>query len=64
MRALCATGVSREFRTQATLSLREMGSAAGVSAATVHRWESGKAKPTGPRALAYARALRSIEPLT
>jgi DNA-binding XRE family transcriptional regulator len=61
VRALCATGANAGIRLSADLTLRELGAAVRVSPTTVQRWENGTAKPTGTRAIAYARALRSLQ---
>jgi DNA-binding transcriptional regulator YiaG len=60
VRALCASGAAEGIRVGANLTLREVAADVQVSPATVHRWETGSAKPTGPRALAYAKALERI----
>jgi DNA-binding XRE family transcriptional regulator len=62
VRALCATGANAGIRLGANLTLREVGAAVSVSPTTVQRWEDGTAKPTGTRAIAYARVLRQLAP--
>jgi transcriptional regulator with XRE-family HTH domain len=36
----------RTYRKQRRITLDEMGRAVGVTGVTVHRWETGKARPT------------------
>lgn len=60
--ALCANGANAGIRMGTGVSMREVASTLGVSVATVHRWESDAAKPTGARALAYALLLERLSP--
>ena len=60
VRALCAAGAVAGIRLAARVSMRELAGVVGVTAASVHRWESGTAQPTGERALAYADALERL----
>jgi DNA-binding transcriptional regulator YiaG len=52
------------IRRAAGLSQGELARAAGVSAASVSRWEAGVRLPTGEAALKYARILRVLETVT
>lgn len=68
IRRRCASGLARRVRVKSGLSLREIAAATAeragctVSASTVYRWESGDARPTGDRALAYLAVLDELQP--
>ncbi len=61
LRALLRSGVARDIRIGAGLSLREVGGAVGAPPSTVFRWEQRQRQPRGgPAALAYWNLLRSL----
>jgi DNA-binding transcriptional regulator YiaG len=60
VRRLAETGEARRIRAARQLSLAEAGSAVGVSAEAVRKWESGARRPTGRPALAYLRLLKAL----
>lgn len=60
-RDLARSGVAREIRLRAGLSLQEIGRAAGVSHAAVAAWEGGKMLPRGDHAVRYAEVLQELE---
>jgi DNA-binding transcriptional regulator YiaG len=53
VRSLAESGAARHIRRSARISLPEAAGAIGVAISTLHRWEVGERKPTGPRALKY-----------
>lgn len=55
------SGRAREIRLRARLSQEELGSAVGVSAACVCRWEAGERLPRGRTAERLAGLLRLLE---
>ena len=57
VRAMARSGVAREIRENAKLSLSEVATAVGCSASAVHRWETAGRAPTGDLALAYLEVL-------
>lgn len=61
VRQMCTSGAARQLRASHGLSLREIATPTRVSPQTVLRWETGLNRPTGARALAYARVLRRME---
>ncbi|CAN5514747.1 hypothetical protein BH20ACT21_BH20ACT21_25280 [soil metagenome] len=60
VRRLVSTGVAREVRQEAGLSLAEMANAVGVHRMTVHKWERGRHRPKGDAALRYAHVLDEL----
>lgn len=54
-------GQAERIRTAAGLSLAEIAEPVGVSAATVHRWETGQRTPHGDAAVRYGRLLTRLE---
>lgn len=50
----------RDIRRRSGLALRDVGEALGVDAMSVHRWESGKTKPSIENAIAYRRLLDAL----
>lgn len=59
-RQACASGVARSLREVAGLSLREVASVVGVSAAAIHRWETGQRRPRGASAAKFGRTIASL----
>ena len=49
-RRICTQGMARTLRLAAGLSLRDVANAAGVSEASVSRWEREHRGPSNPRA--------------
>ncbi|HKT02722.1 MAG TPA: hypothetical protein VJT31_24590 [Rugosimonospora sp.] len=70
VRQLCVTGTAKYVREVSATSLREIAAEVEritgepVSASTVLRWEQAKAKPTGPRALAYLAVIQDLMAVT
>lgn len=62
-RHLAATGDGRDTRIRARLSCKDVADLAGISAATVWRYEQRKQRPTGDAAERYAHAVATIERL-
>ena len=60
VRRLVTTGVAREVRQEAGLSLAEMANAVGVHRMTIHKWERGRHRPRGVAALRYAEVLEEL----
>ena len=60
-RRMAADGTGQRVRLKAELSLSDIAQQIGVSAAAVYAWESGKAKPHGVRAVAYAELIGELE---
>jgi DNA-binding transcriptional regulator YiaG len=60
-RAMARSGRGKAVRESAGLSLDEFGSAIGVTASSVFRWERGEQVPTGPRAVRYAAFVQELE---
>jgi len=56
-RSLALSGAARSVRVAAGLSLREVATAADVSASTVWRWENRQRRPRGNAALRYLEVL-------
>lgn len=54
-------GSAKLLRNQAGVSAAAVGSACGVTASTISRWENGRRRPTGPQAVAWVRLLRRLE---
>lgn len=61
---LVRSGRAREVREAHKLSLGDIGSALGVSAVSVLRWERGDNFPAGDHASAYLRLLEQLEEVT
>lgn len=59
-RSAAASGRGTQLRERAGLNQSEMARLAGVTPAAICRWESGTRTPSGPAAVAYAKALRQI----
>lgn len=53
--------VAREIRRAAGVTQAELAAIVGVTRVTVARWERGTRRPHGPKAAAYAVALRELE---
>jgi DNA-binding XRE family transcriptional regulator len=62
IRAELGNGSARAARRAAMIGTGEIAEAAGVSRQSVAAWESGRAVPSAPHALAYARALAAVVP--
>lgn len=60
-RSLAANGLGRAIRLAADASLSEVGEAVGVSGPTISRWENGKRRPRGDRAVRYAQVLDQLQ---
>ena len=60
IRAELGNGSARAARLAAMIGTSEIAEAAGVSRQAVSAWESGRAVPSAPHALAYARALAAV----
>jgi DNA-binding XRE family transcriptional regulator len=50
----------KAIREAAGATLAEVGTELGVTDATVHRWERGRARPRREHAIAYARLLSRL----
>ncbi len=61
LRQACVTGQALEARERAGISLAEAARAAGVSAPTLSRWETGRRLPGGAAALRYAGVLNTLQ---
>jgi transcriptional regulator with XRE-family HTH domain len=61
-RSLSSSGVAREIRLAAGLSLNEMANTVGFSPATLWRYENARARVSARYARAYARALDELSP--
>lgn len=61
VRAMARNGTARRIRLDADVSLSQVAAVCGVSATTVHRWESAIDGPTGRPALAYADLLDELD---
>lgn len=61
VRKVCANGTARKLRTQARLTLAEVGEAVRVYPSTIYYWEVGSRVPRGVAALRYAEILRLLE---
>ena len=59
-RAAAQSGRGREVRKRGGLTVAEMAGLCEVSPAAVCRWETGDRRPTGPRAIRYALAVRLL----
>ena len=59
-RRACTDGQIRYLRQRFDLSQRELAAALQVSGATLSRWENGRERPTGVRALRLARMLHEL----
>lgn len=59
-RTAATSGRGARLREQAGLNQSDMARLAGVTPASICRWEAGKRAPSGPSAAAYAKALRQI----
>ena len=60
-RGWASSGLARELREAAKLSLGEVARAVGAySAATVQRWESGERRPSGHVGAKYGRLLHEL----
>jgi DNA-binding transcriptional regulator YiaG len=59
-RELAANGAARVLRTRARLSLSEVASACATDPANVHRWELGRQRPSGRRAVLYGELLERL----
>ena len=57
---LIASGEARKLRLAAGMSLENVGSDVGVTAAAVFRWESGERRPRGRNVIAYHQCLVTI----
>ena len=53
-------GNAAALRQRAGLTQDEIAQAAGVSAATISRWEAGIRRPTGAASARYGRILREL----
>ncbi len=60
LRRALADGTARGLRERAGLSLSDVAGPAGVTAATISRWESGRRAPRLPQALRYAAVLKAL----
>lgn len=60
-RRACVSGEAKQIREDAGLALSAVAGSVGVTRATVYGWETGRRRPTGPPALAYAKLLRSLQ---
>jgi len=61
-RSYAASGMARELRRGAKLSLGEVARAIGAhSAATVQRWEAGERRPSGGVGARYGRLLHELQ---
>jgi len=60
VRRMAATGVARQIRMEAGLSQAEIADAVGIHRVTLFKWENGKQRPKGPRALRYAEVLDEL----
>ena len=60
VRTAVASGRAARIRELAGLSQAELAELVGVTPAAISRWEAGERRPTGERALAYAKALRRV----
>lgn len=60
MRDMVASGIARELRTDAGLTLAEVARSVGVTPSCVHYWERGRT-PRGRAAVRYARLLIDLE---
>ncbi len=59
-RLAAGSGRGKRLREAAGLNQSDLARLASVSPAAVNRWEAGERVPTGPSAIAYAKALRAI----
>jgi DNA-binding XRE family transcriptional regulator len=59
-RLAATSGRGRLVRESAGLNQSDLAKLVGVTPATINRWEAGERRPSGPHAVAYARALRRI----
>lgn len=57
VRGLALSGEARRIRTEARVSLADIGKACGVAESTVYRWESGLRAPRGRPAIRYLKLL-------
>ena len=60
VRRMAATGVARQIRMEAGLSQAEIADAVGVHRVTLFKWENGRQRPKGPRALRYGEVLDEL----
>lgn len=60
VRQAIASGRAARLRELAGLSQQEVAELVGVTPAAISRWEADDRRPTGGRAIAYARVLRRI----
>jgi transcriptional regulator with XRE-family HTH domain len=61
LRRALADGTARRLREAAGLSLADVARPAGVTAATISRWESGTRTPRAEQALRYAAVLKALQ---
>jgi transcriptional regulator with XRE-family HTH domain len=59
-RRLASTGVGRELRLRASLSVRDVADCIGVDAATLSRWERGECRPRREAAVRWVEVCTSI----
>ena len=59
-RTAASSGRGERLREQAGLNQSDLARLVGVTPAAINRWESGERTPSGPCAIAYAKALRRI----
>jgi transcriptional regulator with XRE-family HTH domain len=59
-RDFASSGLGRLIRISSGISLREMARAIGADPAAVLRWEQGKNRPTGDRAVRWAEELSRL----
>jgi DNA-binding XRE family transcriptional regulator len=59
-RLAASTGLGRELRLSAGLSLREMAAVVGVSQTAIWQWENGVFLPSAAHALVYPAALERV----
>ncbi len=61
LRRALADGTARRLRTDAGLSLSDVARYAGVTPATVSRWETGTHVPRVDQGLRYAAVLKALQ---
>lgn len=59
-REAARSGEACRIRQEAGISRSELADACGVTESTIQRWETGQSRPSGPRAVAYARMLAEL----
>lgn len=57
---MARSGEGRRIRQMADATQAEVGESAGVTAATVHLWETGQRVPTGERAQRYCEVIECL----